>query len=227
MAAIVEISGLTIVHDRHAVLSGLGFAVERATVHCIVGPNGTGKSSLVGALLGQVAFRGEILCHFEKGGQIGFVPQTFAVDRTLPVTVDEFLALTRQRWPISFGVTRTTRTKTSALLARVGLPSFGARRLSTLSGGELRRVLLANALDPEPELIVLDEPSSGLDQESIAAMERTLLQLRDERGVTVLMVSHDPEQVRRLADRVTRLERQVADRSAATTGTVREIMGLA
>lgn len=224
MAAILEISRLTVVHERHTVLAGISFEVERGTVHCIVGPNGTGKSSLVAAVLGQLAFRGDILCHFHKGGRIGFVPQTFAVDRTLPVTVDEFLALTRQRWPVSFGVRRSTLAVTAALLDLVGLKSFGPRRLSTLSGGELRRVLLANALDPEPEVIVLDEPSSGLDQESIATMERTLLQMRDERGVTVLMVSHDPAQVRRLADRVTRLERLSGDSSAATTGPVAEIL---
>lgn len=224
MAAILEVSRLTVAHEKHTVLDGISFNVERATVHCIVGPNGTGKSSLVAALLGQLAFRGDILCHFQNDGRIGFVPQTFAVDRTLPVTVDEFLALTRQRWPISFGVRRATLIRTTALLGRVGLNSFGDRRLSTLSGGELRRVLLANALDPEPEIILLDEPSSGLDQESIAAMERTLLAMRDERGVTVVMVSHDPSQVRRLADRVTRLERLSGEGSAAVTGTVAEIL---
>ena len=95
------------------------------------------------------------------------------------------------------------------MLARVGLAELAERPLSVLSGGELRRVLLAHAIDPLPELLLLDEPASGLDERAIVAMESILQDLRREAGLTVLMVSHDLGQVRRLADRVTVLNRTV------------------
>ena len=117
------------------------------------------------------------------------MPQQFQVDRTLPVTVADFLALTRQRRPVCLGVAGDTRRRISLLLDRVGLSGFGDRPLSVLSGGELRRVLLANALDPLPELLILDEPASGLDEAAARWLDDTLMSLqgRDDG----LMVSHD------------------------------------
>jgi zinc transport system ATP-binding protein len=132
------------------------------------------------------------------------------------VTVADFLALTRQRRPICLGVSATTRRTVRGLLERVGLPDFSDRPLSVLSGGELRRVLLAHALDPMPELLILDEPSAGLDAAANRWLEEMLVSSRDTDGVTVLMVSHDIEQTRRIADRVTLLDRKVlADGTAA------------
>jgi zinc transport system ATP-binding protein len=99
------------------------------------------------------------------------------------------------------------------LLDRVRLGGYDNRALAVLSGGELRRVLLANALDPLPELLILDEPSSGLDERSARWLDDTLQTFKGE--MTTLMVSHDVEQVRRVADRVTRLRATDADRFGA------------
>src|SRR4029077_10039854 len=126
----------------------------------------------------------------------------FAVDPTLPVTVEDFLALTRQRRPVCLGLSAATRQSVSTLLANGGLLGPAKRPLAVLSGGELRRVLLAHALDPVPELLILDEPTSGLDEGGVQQLE-DLLRALVTRGATVLMVSHDLEQVRRVADRVT------------------------
>ncbi len=191
--------------EGQTLLAGVSMNVERGTIHALVGPNGAGKSTLIAALLGQIGFSGRVRCHFRGSGRIGFVPQAFAVDRTLPVTVEEFLAMSRQRMPICFGVRAATRARTGALLDRVGLGALARRRLGALSGGELRRVLFANAVDPVPELLILDEPGSGLDEESAKRLEEALAELRSGAEVTVLMVSHDAAQVRRLADRITEL----------------------
>jgi zinc transport system ATP-binding protein len=190
-------------------LEDISLEVRRGDVHVIVGPNGAGKSTLLSAILGQAAFTGSITARWSGAGRIGFVPQTLAVDRSLPVTVTDFLALARQKRPVCFGIARATREHIVGLLNRVGLPALAGRQLSVLSGGELRRVLLANAIDPTPELLLLDEPSAGLDPTASAAMETMIRTLNREEGVTVLMVSHDLEQVRRLADRVTLLNRSV------------------
>ena len=200
---LIEISGLTLRPAREALLSNFSLNIERGTLHALVGPNGAGKTTLLSAILGLVPFAGRITAHWMGSGRVAYVPQHFQVDRTLPVTVADFLALTRQRRPVCLGVAQQTRKRISLLLDRVGLGGFDDRALSALSGGELRRVLLANALDPLPELLILDEPASGLDETAARWLDTTLQSLKRE--MTTLMVSHDSEQVRRIADRVTNL----------------------
>ena len=200
---LLEISGLMLRPARRALLSNFSLTVERGTLHAIVGPNGAGKTTLLSAILGLVPFQGDIIARWAGRGRMAYVPQHFHVDATLPVTVADFLALTRQSRPVCLGVAGAVRSRISRLLERVDLPGFDSRPLSALSGGELRRVLLANALDPLPELLILDEPGAGLDEASTGWLDDTLLALKGE--MTVLMVSHDSEQVRRVADRVTHL----------------------
>jgi zinc transport system ATP-binding protein len=207
---LLEISGLTLRPGGSAVVSDFSLAVERGTIHAIVGPNGAGKTTLLSAILGLMPFEGRIVAHWAGRGRIAYVPQQFHVDRTLPVTVADFLALTRQTFPVCLGVTGATRKHISRLLDRVGLGGADTRPMSVLSGGELRRVLLANALDPLPELLILDEPGGGLDETGARWLDETLLSLKGE--ITVLMVSHDSDQVRRIADRVTHLRAPDADR---------------
>jgi len=175
----------------------------------VIGPNGAGKSTLLGAVLGRVEFAGKIRVHWRGSARIGYVPQSLTVDRTLPVTVAEFLALGRQRRPICLGLRRAQRRRIEELLGRVGLGGFSSRLLSALSGGELQRVLLANAIDPQPELLLLDEPARGLDEASVGQLETVLKELTREGHTSVLMVSHDLAQVRRVADDVTYLDGSV------------------
>jgi zinc transport system ATP-binding protein len=198
---ILEISSLTLRPGDRALLTDFSLSVARGSLHAVVGPNGAGKTTLLTAILGLVPFTGRIVAHWAARGRIGYVPQQFHVDRTLPVTVADFLALTRQARPVCIGITAATRKRIALLLDRVGLPGFADRPLSVLSGGELRRALLANALDPLPELLILDEPLSGLDEAGAKWLDGTLMSLKGE--VTTLMVSHDADQVRRIADRVT------------------------
>jgi zinc transport system ATP-binding protein len=198
---LLEISGLTLRPAREALLTDFSLTVERGTLHAIVGPNGAGKTTLLSAVLGLIPFDGRIVAHWAGRGRMAYVPQHFQIDRTLPVTVTDFLALSRQDFPVCLGVTSATRKRIALLLARVGLGGIETRMLSVLSGGELRRVLLANALDPLPELLILDEPGGGLDADAARWLDDTLVSLKGE--MTVLMVSHDSDQVRRIADQVT------------------------
>jgi zinc transport system ATP-binding protein len=206
---LLAIRNLGVRHGREVLLAGVDLNVRRGSIHVVVGPNGAGKSTLLAAILGRTAFTGSIVANWRGAGRIGYLPQSFAVDRTLPVTVADFLALARQRRPVCFGIERGTARRIAGLLARVGLAGLGDRMLSVLSGGELKRVLLANAIDPIPELLLLDEPAAGLDEMAVGQLEEILLALKREAGLTVLMVSHDLDQVRRLADRVTLLNRRV------------------
>ena len=206
---LLEIDAVSVRRDGRALVSDVSIAVEPATIHLLVGPNGAGKSTLVNAVLGLAEFSGRIRFHWRRSGRIGYVPQSFNVDRTLPLTVGEFLALPRQHRPICFGLSRTLVPRLEALLVRVGLVDFLDRPLGALSGGELQRVLLANALDPEPELLLLDEPIGGLEESASRQFEDVLRAQRDRTGASTLKVSHDLEHVRRIADRVTLLDRRV------------------
>jgi len=225
--ALLEIDSLTVNRHREALLDDVTLRVHRGSIHVLMGPNGAGKSTLLAAVLGQIAFEGRIAMNWVGAGTIGYVPQSFAVDPTLPVTVADFLALTRQRRPVCLGVTRGVRTAIARLLDQVGLPGLGERPLAVLSGGELRRVLLAHALDPEPELLILDEPTAGLDEAAVRILDGILMAAKAGGRTTVLMVSHDVEQVRRVADRVTILDRRVAIEGSPdvlATADVRELI---
>ncbi|MFM7140878.1 MAG: metal ABC transporter ATP-binding protein [Alphaproteobacteria bacterium] len=206
---VLEIADLRVDRDGRPAIEGVSLEVAPGEIHVLVGPNGAGKSTLLQAVLGLLDFDGRVTLRWRGSGRLGWVPQSFAVDRTLPITVGEFLALSRQRRPVCLGVGRRVRAGIESLLAMVGLDGFFARELSALSGGELQRLLLANAVDPAPELLLLDEPGGGLDEAATARMEDVITRLSRESGTAVLMVSHDFGQVRRLADRVTVVERVV------------------
>jgi len=213
---VVEIRDLTVARDGRRLLSDVELIVQSGSVHLLVGPNGAGKSTLFAAVLGLIEFTGTIRYRWRRSGRIGYVPQSFSVDRTLPLTVGEFLALSRQRWPVCLGIGQAVRARVREILVQVGLPDFFSRPLGSLSGGELQRALLANAIDPLPELLLLDEPASGLDEIAVRQFEETIAALRQSGGTSVLMVSHDLGQVRRIADRVTLLD-QVVRRTGAPT----------
>ena len=217
---IIEARSLTVRRERRTLLERVSLDVARGSVHVIIGPNGAGKSTLLAALLGHTDFSGTVRYHVHGSGAVGYVPQAFAVDRTMPITVAELLALPRQRRPICLGVTRDVRRRADELLDRVGLAGFGTRRLGALSGGELQRVLFANAIDPEPEILFLDEPSSGVDQRGVKVLESLVTDLRERAQTTVVWVSHDIRQVRRVADRVTYVDREVR-----AEGTPAEVLG--
>lgn len=215
---LVQIENLTVRREGRALLEDVSLEVMAGTIHVIVGPNGAGKSTLVGALLGEVPFEGRVRLHWRGSGRTGFVPQAFDADRTLPITALELLALARQRRPAALGLGADARARGSALLARVGLAGLEDRRVGVLSGGELRRLLVANALEPLPELLLCDEPASGVDAEAAARLDALFLEARAA-GTTVVLVSHDPAQVRRVADRVTLLDRRVV-----RSGTAAEVL---
>jgi zinc transport system ATP-binding protein len=208
-APVLELCDVSVVRDRQRLVSHVGLTVAPGTIHFLVGPNGAGKSTLFQAILGLLDFEGSIRFQWRNNGRIGYVPQFFAVDRTIPLTVGEFLAMSRQRRPICFGTRRGLRQPLEQLLARVGLDgSLRQRALSALSGGELQKLLLANAIDPTPEMLLLDEPASGLDETAARQMERLLLEMK-QASTGVLMVSHDLEHARRIADHVTLIDREV------------------
>lgn len=190
-APLISTDALTIRLDGHEVLSGVSLAVHAGEIVTILGPNGSGKSTLLRALLGILRPASGSVTR-KAGLAIGYVPQKLAVDRSLPMTVRRFLSLPQ----------RVTDQDAAAALARVGLPEVAARQMADLSGGQFQRVLLARALLARPDILILDEPTQGLDQPGEAAFYRLIEEVRRETGVAVLMVSHDLHVVMAASDRV-------------------------
>lgn len=223
----IDFAGIDLSLGGSRILDGVRLRVEAGSVHALVGPNGGGKSSLVKTLLGQMPHRGELRLEWPGApGCIGYVPQALEFDRGLPLTVDDFMAAMCQRRPAFLGLSRSRRPAIDAALERVGMLAKRGRRMGALSGGERQRVLLAQGLVPPPQLLVLDEPMSALDEGGIQVFERLLLDWR-QAGVTVLWIEHDLEAVGRLADRVSGLNRHLLfDGPAASSLTPERLLTL-
>ncbi|MDP2061933.1 MAG: metal ABC transporter ATP-binding protein [Phaeovulum sp.] len=188
---LITATNLSVRYGGVAVLSGVDFTVGRGEIVTVVGPNGSGKSTLIRALIGaERAATGEITR--TPGLRIGYVPQRLHVDTTLPLTVARFLNLPR----------RVAATEAAEALARTGVAGLQRHQLAALSGGQFQRVLLTRALLSRPDILILDEPTQGLDQPGIAAFYRMLADLRTQTGCAVLLVSHDLHVVMAASDRV-------------------------
>jgi len=191
MSALLETRGLRLAYHGHTVLRDVNFKVERGEIVTIVGPNGSGKSSLLRALIGAVSPAAGTV-HRAPALRIGYVPQSLAIDATLPLTVARFLNLP----------TRVNADIARRALADAGVPELADRQLAALSGGQFQRVLLARALLNNPDILILDEATQGLDQPGAAQFYRQIEAVRHSHGCAVLMVSHDLHVVMAASDRV-------------------------
>lgn len=189
--SLIAASGVGVGFGGPLVLRDVDFRIEAGEIVTIVGPNGSGKSVLLRVLLGILRpVRGRVMR--KAGLRVGYVPQRLHIDAALPMTVARFLSL-----PV-----RQSPARIIDVLARVGVPGVEARQMTVLSGGQFQRVLLARALLAEPEILVLDEPTQGLDQPGIAAFYRLIEEVRAALGCAVLSVSHDLHVVMSASDRV-------------------------
>jgi zinc transport system ATP-binding protein len=204
----IEFDRVSLTLGATQILQDVSFTVRAGTIHCIVGANGGGKTSLVRSLLGQMPHSGRIAIQWAGSRVIGYVPQSLDLDKSLPITVRDFLAMTTQRRPVFLGVARSRRAELTRVLERLGLAGKVNAKLGSLSGGERQRVLLAQALIPEPALLVLDEPATGLDVAGKAILERTIREFATAGG-TVVWINHDIAQVNELADSLTYIDRKV------------------
>lgn len=191
MSVLIEARDLSVSHGATAAVHGVNLTLNPREIVTIVGPNGSGKSTLVRALIGALKPTGGTIVR-APGLRIGYVPQKLQIDPTLPMSVGRFLNL-----PV-----RVPKAKARAALARTGVEALEHRALAKLSGGQLQRVLLARALLNDPQVLVLDEATQGLDQPGSAAFYRLIETLRDELGCAVFMVSHELHVVMSATDRV-------------------------
>lgn len=207
----VEFGDVSVTLAGVPILDKVSATAPRGGSTAIVGPNGAGKTTMLLALLKQVAFQGKIdisPCG-NRPPRIGYIPQRLQFDRTSPLTVTDFLTMGIQRMPLWLGRLPASRKAAKSLLDAIHSDELADRPLGALSGGELQRVLLALALQQDPELLVLDEPAAGVDLQGGHLFCELLENLRAEHGFTQLMVSHDLATVTHHATHVIMLNHQV------------------
>lgn len=195
---LAEASGIDVSFAGTQVLSKVDIRVRQGEIVTLIGPNGSGKTTLIRVLLGLIKpDAGDV--EFRPGIRIGYMPQHLTLDPVVPLTVNRFLQLDRRR-----GAQEIERH-----LAEVGAGHAGNLPLQSLSGGELRRVLLARALLRSPDLLVLDEPVQGVDLAGQAELYELISNIRHQRSCGVLMVSHDLHLVMAQTDQVVCLNHHV------------------
>ncbi len=206
---ILEVLDLGVTLGRNRILEDVNLWVKRGSIHALIGPNGAGKTTLIRSLLGGMPHEGVIRFRFAGDGRIGYVPQLLDFDHSVPITVFDFISLMLQDFPLFLGRRRNKRNIVEQIISVTECAHLMDRMMGGLSGGEFRRVLLAQALHPVPELLLLDEPASNMDEVGTRQFERLLVELKQKYTLSILMVGHDIKRILALADHVTAINRTV------------------
>jgi zinc transport system ATP-binding protein len=221
MDSILHVRHLSVHFGRRRVLRDLSFTVERGTSLAILGPNGAGKTVLFRSLVGATPYNGMV--RWATGTRIGYVPQKLDLERDIPITGLDFLSA---RIALAHG----TRTDVSRVLELVGIPPDVANQpIGVLSGGQFQRLLLAFALVGEPNALLLDEPTAGVDEPGQEQINELVSILQRDHALTVLFISHELTVVSRYATNVLCLSRGVAcfgpPRTVLTPDLLRDMYG--
>jgi zinc transport system ATP-binding protein len=207
---VLEVSHLSVRFGKTVVLHDLSFTIERGHALAILGPNAAGKTVLFRALIGAISFEGAI--RWADGIRIGYVPQKLDLERDVPITGIDFLRARGALVTRAVGTGRRTSEQTMAVVSRalelVGVSRAAAEQpIGTLSGGQFQRLLVAFALVGDPSVLLLDEPTAGVDEPGQERLNELVRRLQQEQGLTVLFISHELSIVYRYATDVLCLSR--------------------
>lgn len=193
---ILKVSDLNVTIDDQRVIENLSFAVKRGDILTILGPNGAGKTVLLRTLLGVVPYEGAI--KWQPGIRIGYVPQRLPYIKDIPMSVEDFMALKKNPDIAS-----------REILRAVGLSGdFAKKRMGDLSSGQFQRILIAWGLAGSPQVLLFDEPTTGIDISGEETVYHLLARLHEERNLTMLIVTHDLAVVYKLSSNVLCMNKQ-------------------
>jgi zinc transport system ATP-binding protein len=199
----IELRDVAVKIDGNVIIERVSFDIDKSDVVSIIGPNGSGKTTLIKAMLGLRSYEGTITCNgkplSKQVGRVGYVPQRFDFDRTFPISVKEFLHLQKVPKPAL----------EAEFCREFGVTDLLKKKLGNLSGGQLQRVLIISAMLKEPDLLILDEPTSGVDIEGTASFYELVRHLNKEHNVTVVLISHEVNMVFTTATKVVCLNKSL------------------
>jgi len=210
----VKVENIGVVKGNDVLLDNVSFEMHCGELTAIVGTNGAGKTTLLRSILGEIRHEGKVTYESHDGRKlekitIGYVPQHLEFDKGSPVSVRDFLLAGQTMRPVWLKATKKQRLSVEQSLEKVGCAGLENRMLGDLSGGEIQRVMLAQALNPIPELLILDEPVSGVDMVGSERFYKQVSQLRRDYHMAIAMVSHDLNLVREHADTVLLIHKTV------------------
>ena len=199
MANVLEVESLSVVLGKTEVLRDLTFSVAQGTALAVIGPNGAGKTVLFRALIGALPYDGTI--RWAQGSRLGYVPQKLDMERDLPITGRDFLEA-------KVSVSHAPPTEADRAFDLVGLPpDIAAEPIGTFSGGQFQRLLLAFALLGRPNVLLFDEPTSGVDEPGEERLYEMIRRVQQVERLTLLLISHELSVVFRYATNVLCLSR--------------------
>lgn len=231
----VKIENLSVTRGTDDVLENVCLEVKHGEITALIGRNGAGKTTLLKAIMNRIPHTGTVTYFNSKGERIaqpkiGYVPQTLSFDRGTPITVSDLFCANSGIMPVWFRHKKERLKHTQEMLALVGAEKLINKPLGKISGGELQRVLLAFALDPMPDVLLLDEPVSALDRRGISSFYDIVTSLRSEYHMPVLLVSHDLGHVTKYCTRAALVDKTIVLTDSAKNilnhQEVREAFGL-
>jgi zinc transport system ATP-binding protein len=210
-----RIEHLSVCVGKTPILNDVNLHIHCGELTALVGRNGAGKTTLLRALLGEIPHRGNIVFAAGDGTnygkpRFGYVPQRLEIAPNSPLSVSDLIVGCLTRWPAWLPLRERDRALVHQVLEKTDAAALATKRICDLSGGELQRVMLALALSPLPDILLLDEPVSGVDRKGLIGFYQLVSDIRKKNDLTILLVSHDLDIVARHADRVVLIDGTVA-----------------
>jgi zinc transport system ATP-binding protein len=210
----IDIENLSVASGSTILIEDINLSLHCGELTALIGKNGAGKTTLLRAILGERNYSGKISFVSHEDGKIkrpsiGYVPQYMTFDKSTPVSVADFMLACKSKRPVWLGSKKDDIKKLKERLSVLDCAELVDKRMGDLSGGELQRVMLTCALDPMPDLLILDEPVSGIDVNGLDLFYKMVSSIRDKYHIAILLVSHDLGLIKKYADTVILLDKTV------------------
>lgn len=219
----IRVNHLGVRFGEQVILEDVNLHIHCGSISAVIGKNGAGKSTLIRAVLNDIPHEGKIEFKDRENGRIqklkiGYVPQSINIEKNTPVSVYDLIASYQYRLPVFLWKSKKIAAEIKRALEVFEVEDLIDKQVCNLSGGQLQRVLLAMAIMDEPNLLLLDEPVSGVDKNGMELFYRTMVYLKENFDLAIILVSHDLEYVANYADHVILL-----DKTVLRQGSVREV----
>ncbi len=216
----ISVKDIGVKKGKETLLNNVSFDLFCGQLTVLIGVNGAGKTTLLKSILNEIKHDGSVSFESHHGEKIenitiGYVPQHLDFDHSAPISVEDFMLLGRKSSPVCFFKNKKLKKDIDELLEKVGCLEIKHKTLGVLSGGEIQRVMLANALYPQPELLILDEPVSGVDLKGSEKFYEVISDLKKNYHMAIAMVSHDMGIVKEYADNVILINKSVLKSGSA------------